>query len=417
MKIGLLVIATEILEGKIKDLNGHFLSEFLRPLHLELHTAMTVRDQLKEIQSGLSYLNQSCDVLIISGGLGPTDDDLTKFALANFLNKEIFFSNNAQRTAEENYTRLGKVFPGKDHPYSFLPQDFSALSNSTGFAPGLMIEHEKKLFLCAPGVPREFKSMIQDHFLPWIKKHSSPLWFMENITIRTKKIPEEKIFNELDPNLWLQLSQFGDVSSLPFVMGVDIGVKIRAHSIEELESQKKEVLKLIQRSPVFSHVWSLEPKSLESQIISVANQKKIKFSFAESCTGGLCSHRITSVSGSSQTFMGSIVCYDESVKENIIGVSSEIIKNHGVVSAQTAEAMAREVAIKLNTQIGISTTGFAGPTGGTPENPTGTVFIGFSIRGQVSSERFHFFGDREIIKERFAQAALFRLLELLEEAH
>jgi PncC family amidohydrolase len=198
-------------------------------------------------------------------------------------------------------------------------------------------------------------------------------------------------------------------------MGVDIGIKIKAHSQEELDSQKNEVLKIIQNSPVFSHVWSFEPKSLEAQIVSLANQKMIKYSFAESCTGGLCSHRITAISGSSQTFMGSIVCYDESVKENILGVSSEIIKNYGVVSAQTAEAMARSVAIKLNTQIAISTTGFAGPTGGTSENPTGTVFIGFYIQGKVSSERFHFFGDREIVKERFAQAALFRLLELLEQ--
>ncbi len=414
MNVGLIIVATEILEGKIKDLNGPFLSQYLKNYQLELKKTLVVRDILSEIVDALDYF-KNYEMIIVSGGLGPTQDDLTKEALSTFLKKPIVYSEKAHQISHENYQRMKRDYPGKDHPYSFLPEQVHALPNQTGFAPGLKFENKNQIILCAQGVPREFISTIEDHLTPWIKLNFRPNIFMENLVFRTKKIPEEKIFNEVDQNLWPTLSSFGDVSSLPVLMGVDIGIKIKAPTKENLLEKIAEVKSIIQRSPVSKYIWADEFISLEEKIITLAQKKNIRFSFAESCTGGLCSHRITNISGSSQVFMGSVVCYDESVKEHILKVSSETMKSFGVVSSQTAEEMAKGSAEYLQTPIALSLTGLAGPSGGSDTIPVGTLFLGFSYFGQVSSEKFQFQGSREVLKERFAQAALYKLLELLLE--
>jgi len=344
MKISLLIIATEILEGKIQDRNGLFLSSFLKEHHLELKSSLVVRDDLNEITSSIEKLFAENDVLIISGGLGPTKDDLTKVALAEFLKEDIVFSSLSHEVAEENYSRFNRPYPGKEHPYSSLPKSCKALSNSTGFAPGILFEDSQKIILCAPGVPREFESMMNEHLSSWLEKKNHSTLLMENLVFRTKKIPEEKIFNEVAPTLWDDLAKFGDVSSLPVLMGVDIGVKIKAQSQDELVQKKLSVKKIFANSPISNAIWSEDYSSLEEKIVALANEKNISFSFAESCTGGLCSHRITNVSGSSQTFLGSVVSYHETVKTNILHVSTDTIQKFGVVSLETAEEMARGVA-------------------------------------------------------------------------
>jgi len=394
MKISLLIIATEILEGKIRDQNGQFLSSFLKQHHLELKSTLVVRDHLDEITYSIEKLFSENDVLIISGGLGPTKDDLTKIALAEYLKEEIVFSSHSHQVAEENYSRFNRPYPGKDHPYSSLPKSCKALSNSTGFAPGIFFEDSQKIIICAPGVPREFESMMSEHFLSWLKKQNTPMIFMENLVFRTKKIPEEKIFNEVAPTLWDDLAQFGEVSSLPVLMGVDIGVKIKAHSEEELSQKKMSIKNIFSHSPISNAIWSEDYSSIEEKIVGLANEKNITFSFAESCTGGLCSHRITNVSGSSQTFLGSVVSYHENVKTSLLHVSKETIQKFGVVSLETAEEMARGVAKALNTKLALSLTGLAGPSGGTHETPVGTVCIGIYENGKISSRHLQFQGKR-----------------------
>lgn len=417
MKIGLLIIASEILEGKISDLNGKILTEFLSLHHHELNEIKIIRDNLQEIKDSISLLDKNHDLIIISGGLGPTEDDLTKVALSHFLGKNIIFSDVAFQIATENYERFSKIYPGKTHPYSFVPEGVTALSNSTGFAPGLWFSKSNpaKSILCAQGVPREFKSTLEDHLTPFLKRLSETTELQENITYRTKNIPEEKIFNELDVTLWKKLSEFGSVSSLPVLMGVDIGIKVKAKNQNELIISKEKIHQIIKNSPVSKYIWANQLVSLEEKIIQVASLKNITFSFAESCSGGLCSHRITNVSGSSQVFWGSVVCYDESVKKNILGVSVETLKTYGAVSSQTALEMASGVKRILKTHIGISLTGLAGPGGGSEENPVGTVYMGVNYFNQQYTEVFHLKGHRQLLKERFSQVALYKLLEILEE--
>jgi nicotinamide-nucleotide amidase len=416
MKIGFLIIASEVLDGKITDSNTKLMADFLKPHHLEIHRAMVARDDKKSIQDALKSLFTDCDLIVTSGGLGPTKDDITKETLASFLGREIKYSESAHNVSEENYKRFDRPFPGKDHGYSYLPDGFTALSNSSGFAPGLCTQHENKFLFSVPGVPRELRSILEDHLLKFIEKKLSKDFVLGNVIIRTKKVPEEKIFKEVDPELWDRLEKYGEVSSLPNLMGVDIGVKIKARNHDEMAEKVAAVMKIIEDSPLKKSVWHFGPESLEEKIVTLANQKKIRFGFAESATGGLCSHRITNISGSSQCFMGSVICYDEKIKQHILGVSSETLEKFSAVSIECAKEMADGLKKNFSLDIAISITGYAGPGGGNDKYPVGSVCIGKSLqKGNTSAEDFIFKGDREILKQRFSQAALHSLLEELEK--
>ena len=414
MKIGLLVIGSEVLNGKTSDTNTRALADFLKLKHLEILESMTVRDDEAAIHKGLTLLMNDCDVVVTSGGLGPTRDDITKQTIASFLGRMISYSADAEKIATNNYQKFDRPFPGKEHGYCYLPEGFVALNNSNGFAPNLFTKHGDKILICGPGVPREFKAMLNDHFIHLVSEKLDKNSFLETVLVRTKKIPEEKIFGEVDPNLWSKLETIGEVSSLPIVFGVDIGVKIRGATPEELREKKEEVLKVFDASPIKSAIWHIGYELLDEVIVATANAKRVTFGFAESATGGLCSNLITNVSGSSKTFMGSVVCYDEKVKQNLLGVSPKTISDFGVVSTECAKEMALGLKKTLGVDIAIAITGYAGPTGGTKDYPVGSVCIGVADGETISAECFHFKGDREILKTRFSQAALHQLLENLK---
>jgi nicotinamide-nucleotide amidase len=415
MKIGFLIIGSEVLDGKIADQNTKILADFLRGHHLEINESIVVRDHEKAIESAVKQLLKSNDVIITSGGLGPTKDDITKLTLARYLGRKILFSDDAVKISIQNYHRLGRVFPENDHAYSYLPENFIPLPNSTGFAPGFYTRIEESTLLSAPGVPREFKSMMADHLLNVISEKLDHHIILHHFIARTKNVPEEKIFGEVDPQLWQKLEQYGEVSSLPILMGVDIGIKIRASHQDEMNQKIHDITLIFKSSPLIKNIWHFGPESIEQRIVQIANHRKIKFGFAESVTGGLCSHRITNISGCSTSFMGSMISYDEGLKNLILGVSNESLDQFSAVSSQVADEMAKGLLQKFNLDIAISITGYAGPLGGSDQLPIGSVFIGRATRGQsVTSEYLLLKGDREILKQRFSQAALYALLEEIE---
>ena len=415
MKFGLLIIGNEILNGKITDINTRALSEYLKRHSQELIYTLTVKDSEQSIHLGLKTLFAECDVVVTSGGLGPTLDDVTKQTIASFMNRKISFSKESMKVALTNYSRFNREFPGEKHGYCMLPEGFIPLNNPVGFAPGLYTEFNGKKLFCAPGVPREFKVLIEDQLLSLTLSEKDKATKLAQLYFRTKKIPEEKIFGEVDTNLWGNLEKLGDVSSLPNYYGVDVGVSLRAQSEEELEKKKAAAIEIMKASPVWSNVWHVGTDTVEEIIIKKAGENNITFGFAESCTGGLCSSRITNVSGASKSFWGSVVSYDNSVKENLIGVSVKTMIAHGAVSIETAREMAAGARKALKTSMAISITGIAGPNGGSVEKPVGTVCIGWSTELETDAVRLQFFGDRELLKNRFSQAALYMLLEQLEK--
>lgn len=414
MKVGLLIIGSELLQGKIQEANMHWLALFLRKHSLGLQTSTIVSDTPVEITNALDFLFKSCDVVVTSGGLGPTLDDITKKVLGDYFGSSMEYSPQAHEIADQNYQRYNREFSGKSHGYAYLPQHFVALSNPSGFAPGLYAVKNNKTLLSGPGVPKEFKEMISLHFPLLFKQRLPKAETFRLVNFRTYALPEEKIFTEIAPTLWDQLTIYGDVSSLPHAMNVDIGVKIEGSSKEDLDIKEKKIKNIIFATALTENLWNMGFENIEEVLVKILQEKKMTLALAESCTGGFCSHRLTNLSGVSEVFLGSVVSYDNKVKEEQLSVPKELMVKHGAVSIEVAESMARGARQNLHSDIAISITGIAGPGGGSEEKPVGTVCIGWSSEKNSGAKKFNFKGDREALKLRFSQAAFFTLWEKLK---
>lgn len=403
MKIQFISIGNELLNGKIQDLNTKALASLCHEYGHTLLKSQTIPDNEEIFHETFESAFKSSDLVITSGGLGPTKDDLTKLMLSKFFNKKIIPSKKAYLICEKQYKRMDREFDPKKNHYDEIPEGFEALYNEVGFAPGLSYKEDSKKVIALPGVPSEFKAMIKSFFEKTASEND--LLKEMHLTFRTWRIPEEKIFFELCPDLWEKLEAYGEVSSLPHVLGVDVGVKIKDIS------QKDEVNSLILNSPLKDYIWHIGRERLEEVIILEASKRNLSFGFSESCTGGLNASRITDISGSSAVFYGSIVSYANEVKMNSLGVKEETLKNFGAVSEETAREMAIGAQKNLHVDIAVSTTGIAGPNGGSVEKPVGTVGIGVSSSHGSSSKMYYYKGDREALKLRFSQMALYTLLE------
>lgn len=410
MRIAFLAIGNELLQGKITDANGPWLTKFLRPLNSQLVLMLQVGDSFPEIHAALNYLYQNADLVICSGGLGPTPDDVTKEALGDFFGRgKPRPSSAARAVAQKNYDRFERLLP-EGHGYGFLPDGFVPLDNPGGMAPGLWYSEGKRHLLAAPGVPKEFRDLLRSHLPQHLRTNGDQV--SELLIFRTKGLPEEKIFGEICPGLWKQLEAYGSVSSLPHAFSVDVGVAVNGTKAE-VEKARTEVRQLIYSSALQPHIWHEGPESLEELIILEASAKGVSVALAESCTGGLVASRLTNVPGSSAVLLGGVVAYDNAVKERVLGVDSELLQRHGAVSEPVAQAMAEGARVKLGASIAVSTTGIAGPGGGTPQKPVGTVWVGSSSNKETRGQMYQFKGDREALKFRFSQVALFSLLDLV----
>jgi nicotinamide-nucleotide amidase len=416
--IKLVVIGNEILNGKIFDKNIYWLARFLNRNNLQLNQSIVAHDNYSELEKIFRQTIDETDIFITSGGLGPTKDDITKDFYENFFGLPIEKSEEAYAIVEENYKRKGMDFSTKEtaNCYPFLPKGVMPFNNPLGLAPGLgyKFDHrgKRKILLSAPGVPWELSAMVEEEFYPFIKKELSlNSSFTDRVNIRTKLIPEEKIFTTIAPNLWSQLEQLGQVSSLPQIIGIDITVSIEGKNQNEMNQKRTEIIKIVKDTPLKGAIWQIGETPLNEFIVQKAKEKKFTISTAESCTGGLIASLLTDISGSSEIFLGTAVTYSNSSKENIINVQNDTLEKFGAVSIETAKEMAEGTRKVFGSDIGISTTGIAGPLGGSKEKPVGTVCIGISDHNNTEAKLYNFSGERTALKTLFARMALYTLLD------
>jgi nicotinamide-nucleotide amidase len=416
LKVSMIVIGDEILNGRTADLNGSWLSKFLFKKGLEFKALRFIHDDIDEINNALIASMNESDIVITSGGIGPTIDDKTKNTLANFFQKKISERSDVAAIVTNNYSQFGRSWTPEQNHYHFFPDDFIATNNPRGLAPGIVYfeKTKNKLVMAGPGVPREFTEIVEKEFYPLIQKYFANR-FQENhqSVIRTMGVAEEKIFFELCPTLWSDLEKFGKVSSLPHTIGIDIVVSYNG----DLSGHKKteeEIKKLIQNSALATHVWQYGNRAVNEMVLELATALKSTFSFAESCTGGLVASKMTDLSGSSAVFMGGAVTYANEAKINLLGVKFETLENFGAVSIEVATEMAIGALQKFKTDYAVSISGIAGPTGGSIDKPVGTVVIGFATKNKSGARKFLFPGDRIRRKERFSDMALLTLLELMK---
>tara|TARA_Y100000590_G_scaffold470774_1_gene670182 strand:+ start:129261 stop:130505 length:1245 start_codon:yes stop_codon:yes gene_type:complete len=411
LKAKIIIIGNELLYGRIADTNGPWLAKWLDARGIEVCEIQVLPDErevlLRAFEDGL----KSCDLILTSGGIGPTKDDMTKSLLAEFTGKKLRPCEETAKIVIENYKYYDREWTPDLNSYHHIPEDFIATPNPKGLAPGLVFINNNKLIAAAPGVPRELKAMVEEEFAPYIDKLFKEKYSPKSrIVIRTARVPEEKIFKELCPTLWDELSQFGLVSSLPQVIGVDIVVTL---SGSDPSDELVKIKKLIEKSALNEHVWQWDNTPLPELVINEARNKKLTFAFAESCTGGLTASRITDIPGCSDVFIGSLVTYSNDAKTNILGVKQQTLKKFGAVSEEVVEEMACGLLDKIGADLVLAFSGIAGPTGGSESKPVGTLALASGKKGEIEKSIFKFAGDRERLKLRFSEIGLFYLLKLI----
>lgn len=415
MKIQLITIGNELLNGKVQDRNAYWLAGFCHEHHIDFTKNHIIPDEKEALFSSLNQAWNEADLVITSGGLGPTKDDLTKDMISEFFKRPIIECDKAMHCALENYKKSKREYDPRLE-YSKVPEGFEPLLNRVGYAPGLFFRDNSKMIAALPGVPSEFKTMFTEEVLALAKNNiKETSTYRKHVIIKTWKAPESLIFNSIAPTLWDDLSELGEVSSLPNPMGVDIGVKIQADDLSQLSVKEQKVREYAQNSPLKENIWHIGKETIEQVIVQKAIEKNIRIGFAESCTGGLCASRITDVAGSSAVFMGSVVAYHNEVKENVLNVNKSTLEKYGAVSSETAWEMAQGARKALSADLVVTTTGVAGPGGGSKHKPVGTIGVGYSSERDCAGDLHHLPAkDREEMKLVFSQLALMKMLEQIE---
>lgn len=410
LKISLLAIGDELLKGETQDLNLFWLGKFLRSIGHNLDTCLFSKDSEEKIVENIENLieRNSPDLIIISGGLGPTLDDVTKSAIGKLLTANLVESEKAKVLVTEHYQRFGKKWSPELNYYHLLPEGVSPINNPKGLAPGLFCTHKKTSIICAPGVPKEFNSMLEEFFHHHYREIINPETCY--LYLKTRGVPEEKIFNEISPSLWDELSSFGAVSSYPRLTGIDI-------LVDQIKQEDKEKIKELPSVKLLSpYIWQVGNLSLEEFVINKLKEKNISVATAESCTGGLVASMLTDVSGSSDVFIGTVVSYSNDIKMDQLDVSPIDIEKYGAVSEQVAKQMAIGVRERFDVDFSVSTSGIAGPGGGTKEKPVGTIAVGVSSSQGDYSKIYQLRDEgRTKTKSRFAVCALLSLLNFIEK--
>ena len=394
-------IGNELLSGNTVNSNASYMSKRLHEIGIQTGYIQTIGDTEKVIHQALQLALTRSDVVLITGGLGPTHDDITKKVIANYFEKKLVLFPEILKEVEEKFRKRGIPMPEINRNQAVLPEDTELMLNKVGSARGMIFEKRKKLTFVMPGVPREMQQMMDDSVVPRLMKEYPDCRFKVDI-FRTTGIPESAIYEKLEEQLQKFFSY--EIAFLPKFTGVDLRVVRKGDDL--LNESKFHKFKKSLQQHIGDFVYSFDERELEVVIGELLRTRKLTLSVAESLTGGLIQSKITDVSGSSIYFMGGVVAYSNEAKKELLGVQQTSLEEFGAVSGVVAREMAQGVRERFHTNIGLSTTGIAGPTGETPNKPIGLVYIGISTKNNLIAKEFKFGNDREINKQRSAQAAL-----------
>jgi len=389
----IITIGDEILYGHILDTNAKWLSKNLNELGVKTNKISTIGDNYIQIKDVLQSSIKENDIIIFTGGLGPTNDDITKKCLNDFFKGKLVTDNYTLSHIKKIFKKRNLDLTKKNRDQALVPDNCKVLHNEYGTAPGIAFEKDNKLVISLPGVPYEMKSLFEDKCSKIIKQKFS-LSIIHHRTIKTVGIGESwlsDLISEWEKNLDDKIS----LAYLPSIGRVKLRLTGRGNNLYKIKSaidkEEKKVLPIIKK-----YIYGFDNDELESCVGNLLIKYKKTLSIAESCSGGHLSHLITSIPGSSKYFLGSIVAYNNNVKINNLNVNKRNIKKFGAVSKEVVEEMANNVRIKFNSSIGISTSGIAGPSGGSEEKPVGTVWIGYSDKNKTLSKKLVLTNRRDI---------------------
>ena len=397
MRIELINTGSELLLGFTVNSHLNYIARKLFGIGLRLNRQTTVGDDRAEMRAVIAEALQRSDVIVITGGLGPTSDDFTRDVVAELLDRKLVHDEAVAAHIGERMRKRGIKLPDSIYVQALVPEGAQVLLNANGTAPGLAIEHESKLVLLLPGPPRELKPMFENQVLPLLQKHVGAPAKADCRVFKVVGLAESLVEEKVAPVL-------ADLS------GIDLGYcakmgEVEVRVISNLKSMADEAEDRI-RAALGDHVFGMGEDRLEEVVVGKLITARKTIAVAESCTGGLIANRITNVSGSSEVFINGLVAYSNESKVRLLGVSDATLEQHGAVSEEVAREMAEGVRARSKTDLALSTTGIAGPAGGTRDKPVGLVYIGFATSKETVVQRHMLLFNRETFKFFASQIAL-----------
>ncbi len=370
----ILCVGTELLLGDIVNTNAAFLSAELASLGFAVYHHSVVGDNPERLKDALVLSLGRSDVVVMSGGLGPTKDDLTKETVAQYFGLPLEMREDCLEEIRAYFAKTGRVMSENNAKQAMMPKGATVLTNRYGTAPALAISDKGKTVIMLPGPPVELVPIFHEEVIPYLRAQSDHVIVSKNVNIFG--IGESAVAEKLDALLTESLNP----TVAPYCKEGEVRLRVTARAEDEKSAVEMcdALVDEILASEVGGFVYGIDADSMERVLVDRLHEKKLTLSAAESCTGGLISKRITDIAGCSDVFLGGCVTYTNDVKQKLLGVSAATLDRFGAVSAETALEMARGVRERTGSDIGISATGIAGPGGGSDQTPVGTVFLGIS---------------------------------------
>jgi nicotinamide-nucleotide amidase len=401
-----ITIGDEILYGQIVDSNSQWISAELDKIGVRVLRKTSVGDNKEEILHVLKEAESRSSVILITGGLGPTSDDITKSTLAHYFDSKLILNREALIDVTRFFKSKGIDLSELNRQQAFLPEACDRIPNRSGTAPGMWFEKNEKVFISMPGVPFEMKAMMNETIIPKLKdRFKTPVIYHK--IIRTVGIGESFISEKIH-DIEKSLPSNIKIAYLPSLGEVKLRLTASGENLEELKVLVDlEVIKM--KKAIGEYIYGFDEDLLEKVIGDLFIKRKMTVSSAESCTGGYIAYVFTTIPGSSEYYMGSVVAYQNKIKSDILNVKSETLEKYGAVSEQTVKEMAEGVRKKFGTDIGVSSSGIAGPSGGTEEKPVGTVWIALAGKEETITKKLMLGNDRDINVKR-TTTAVFNLI-------
>jgi nicotinamide-nucleotide amidase len=404
-KTELITIGNEILSGNTVNTNASWIAAQLNLIGIRVRWITVISDDHHEIMTALKTAISRADLVISTGGLGPTPDDITKNALCEFFDSRLFLDNATLAHIKKLFEGRKLTMPATNQQQAMVPDKATVIENRYGTAPGLRIEHQGVRFYFLPGVPYEMRNLISEQIIPEIRHDYDPVK-PAALLFRTTGLAESRLHELVTP----ELREFNDitVAFLPKSSGVDLRITFADNDEEYIAQLHRRI-----SDRLGIHIYTGEEKLLEEVVAELLKEKQMTLGVAESFTGGLIADLFTDIPGSSHFFLGSAVTYGNSAKSQILSVNPETIKTHGAVSEETVREMVYGAQKLFSSDCAIAATGIAGPTGATSEKPVGLCYLAAVRSDRIETKRFVFGKDRRINKERGAYAGIELLRRLL----
>jgi nicotinamide-nucleotide amidase len=402
MDAEIIAVGSEMLTPQGLDTDSLYLTEKLNNLGIEVRYKTVVGDDPDCLTNAFQAALKRSNLVILTGGLGPTEDDITREVVAEVLGRPLRENPEIRSRIEKRFQRLGRDMPPNNLRQARVPEGADWLENPNGTAPGIWLEQQGAVVILLPGPPWELEAVFESACLSRLARLSGKALIRSRV-YKIVGLPESEVDRRIAP---IYTAYRNPTTTILAKLGaIEVHLRARATSEEEAELLLNELGDPIEMA-LGDHIFSTRGESLEEVVGMYLTMKQQTVSVAESCTGGLLSERLTSVPGSSSFFLGGVVCYSNELKIKLAGVPADLIRQHGAVSKPVAQALSEGVRTRAGASIGIGITGIAGPSGGTPEKPVGLVFIGLADSRGAAVREFRFPGNRERIRYWASQTAL-----------